>query len=578
MNLKTSYKIFSFHWITLALGLIVTFLFASYVHDSGKREEERRFREGTLDIIRKIRLRFARYENSLIQAKAFILSSNEVSPDEFHRYFESIELLERYPGLLGLGFIEKVSRDSLETFIGEQRKHQKDYKIWPQSGEELRFPIKFIEPIEMNQDAFGYDMFTDPERKEAMERAMYQDRAVMSSLVRLVQDDPSSSQPSFLIFVPLYDTIEAGSLEERLNKIRGFIYTPFRTQDLFGAIFVEEKFPIDFKVYYAGGKGRDLIFDFQESSALVKDPLQSSRKLKIFGQPFQIDFQSLQGFHHRGYEYGTIAVLIGGVLSTLFLSLLIFLNTRRAMEKTREADALSKALSIRDQFLSIAAHELKTPLTSLQLQIQFAERSSRKSGLPSLEKYQHFLDLLEDSVLRLILLVNDLLDISRIDSGRLKFNLRPTSISSVLNNVLTLLEDPIRNSGCTITKDFQADLEIMADAFKFEQVFSNLLMNSVKYAPGSSIVIRVEECDGMIRITYSDTGPGIQQEMWERIFERFERGNLSDMVQGLGLGLYITREIVLGHSGTIRLVAPEKSGARFIIELPLTSPTGEPAA
>lgn len=567
-----------FHWPILLLGFLVTYFIADYVHETGTKDEERRFQEGTTDIIRKIKLRFARYENSLIQTKAFILSSEEVSASEFHRYFESTELLLRYPGLLGLGFAEKITSEQLNKFEKKQQTVFPQFKVWPKTDSKLKFPIKFIEPTTINHEALGFDMYSDPDRQRAMYKAMIEDSAIMSSLVRLVQDEKSIPSPAFVIFVPLYQSLMPKSVDQRKEEITGFIYTPFRTYDLFNAIFYDEKFPIDFKVFFVGEGERQIVFDFQESSQVAEKPLRSKREIRIFGQPFEIQFSTLSIFHQKGYLYGTIAVAVSGVLVSFFISLVVFLIGRRAEEKTVEADALrakedalKKALNSRDQFLSVAAHELKTPLTALQLQVQFADKLSHKYGLPTLEKYRRFISQCEESVLRLNLLVNDLLDISRIDSGRLKFTFTKVKLGSVIEKVILYLEDPLRNSNCKVTTNIDSGIEILADVFKLEQVFSNLLMNSVKYAPGSSINIDLETLGEKVRITYTDSGPGIRSDLHEKVFERYERGDLIGVVQGLGLGLYISREIVRGHSGSIYLSEPGERGVKFIIELPLAS-------
>ncbi len=398
----------------------------------------------------------------------------------------------------------------------------------------------------------------------------------MSTRVKLVHDEHRKKSPSFLIYVPHYRTLSPLTKSERRSEIQGFIYAPFRTEDLFGAIFAEERILVDFQILHVREGKETIAYNFQEISPVAKKPILATKPLSIFGESFKINISSLESFHHRGYRYGTIFVVISGILATLFLSFIVYLNHQRAFEKTEEADALrlkeedlKKALNSRDQFLSIAAHELKTPLTSLQLQVQFAESSSAKFGLPTLEKYKRFLGLCEDSVLRLILLVNDLLDISRIDSGRLQFNFSPVKLSFILNKILTLLEDPLRNSGCQISTKIQSDLMVMGDAYKLEQVFSNLLMNTVKYAPGSPISIELIKRKGMARIIYTDNGPGISSDLREKVFERYERGDQSDAIQGLGLGLYISREIIRAHSGSIFLSEPEERGVRFIIDLPL---------
>jgi len=239
-------------------------------------------------------------------------------------------------------------------------------------------------------------------------------------------------------------------------------------------------------------------------------------------------------------------------------------------EKTSE---LEEALKTRDEFLSIASHELKTPITSIKMQIQMAQHRAATSGRASFDfdKLDKALAVTVGQVERLTQLIDDLLDISRIQAGKLSYDFEKTNFSAILNEVLEGFGQQLSVSKSDVKLYVDEELDGYWDRNRLEQVLVNLISNAAKYAVGSSIVIFAKRDGAKALISVQDFGPGIPKQKRGKIFERFERLGQSRNISGLGLGLYISKQIVLAHGGTIHLKPGEEKGATFVVSLPIDS-------
>lgn len=244
-----------------------------------------------------------------------------------------------------------------------------------------------------------------------------------------------------------------------------------------------------------------------------------------------------------------------GVLAQAFNRMLA--ETGRRQRETREA------IRARDDFLTIAAHELKTPLTSLKLQQQFL------AGLPpeESETRQRGLELVDRQIKRLEKLVGDLLDVSRITAGRLELERSELDLAPLVREVVHRFERDLARSGSTVTVT-TAPVTGTWDPLRLDQVVTNLVSNAIKYGAGQPIDVTVEAAGATARLVVRDRGIGIDAADLERIFGRFERAVSMYHFGGMGLGLYITRQIVEAHGGTIRAEPAPTAGSIFIVELP----------
>lgn len=236
-----------------------------------------------------------------------------------------------------------------------------------------------------------------------------------------------------------------------------------------------------------------------------------------------------------------------------------------AVENARLYVAAREAIVARDDFLAIAAHELRTPLSTLNLQLQTlgATRGAQLVEAVAAGKLERAIK----QTRRLADLIDSLLEVSRITAGRLTLHREATDLSAVAHDVAQRLRGAAEAAGCTVTVDATEPVTGTWDPLRLDEVLSNLLQNAIRYAAGSLLELSVEGNAWRARLAVRDHGPGIPAERRARIFERFEKGGAQSQ-EGLGLGLYITHQIVEAHGGAIHIESETGVGTTFIVELP----------
>ncbi|HEX6288742.1 MAG TPA: PAS domain S-box protein [Herpetosiphonaceae bacterium] len=241
-----------------------------------------------------------------------------------------------------------------------------------------------------------------------------------------------------------------------------------------------------------------------------------------------------------------------------------------AVDNSRLYREAQEAIIARDEFLSIASHELKTPLTPLRLQTQSLIRSAKQRGLHAIsdDRLVAKLALIDEQAERLARLANDLLDVTRIRSGKIEFRLERVDFAQTVRDVALRFEEQCEAAGCRVLLHIAGPVWVNADRLRLEQVVTNLLSNAIKYGGGQPIEILVAEDTTSARLTVRDYGIGIAPEHLERIFARFERAVSSRNYGGLGLGLYIARQIIDALGGAIDVASELGVGSTFVVTLP----------
>lgn len=240
-----------------------------------------------------------------------------------------------------------------------------------------------------------------------------------------------------------------------------------------------------------------------------------------------------------------------------------------AHEQAARAEA-EAAVRLRDEFLSVAAHELKTPMTSVRAYAQLLQRYLESNSPVSAERITRALRLIDHQSRSLARLVDQLLDIARLQAGRLTLERRPTDIVALVQAVVDAAR--VRTDAHVLAVHAPSGgVQGWVDPIRVEQVISNLVDNAIKYSPhGGEIDIAVSRPDpASVRISVDDEGIGIPVASRERVFERFHRAHDRDYRSGMGLGLYISREIVELHGGSIEIQAPAGGGTRVVVTLPV---------
>jgi signal transduction histidine kinase len=384
--------------------------------------------------------------------------------------------------------------------------------------------------------------------------------------VLLVDDKPQNLMALEAILGNLHlDVVKAGSGEEALRYL---------LNDDFAVILLDVRMPVMDGLQTAGlirrrERSRDTPIIFITASALGSD----------------------DDLVTRGYSLGAVDYIIKPIHPHILRSkVAVFVELFRKTERVRQQAAqlarlneelearvaartveLQRAVRIRDDFLAMAGHELRTPLTSLHGATETLLRASRQGlfGTPTPDRVQRMLNVIEKQDERLLHLVNNLLDVSRLSEGRLELELEEVDLSALVHDVVECFREEIARAQCRLEIHAQDHIVGWWDRSRLDQVVTNLLTNALKYGAGSEVTICVSADATSARLTVADRGIGIAPQHLERIFGRFERAVAVKEYSGVGLGLSIARDIVEALGGTLGVVSEPGGGATFTVELPL---------
>jgi signal transduction histidine kinase len=228
----------------------------------------------------------------------------------------------------------------------------------------------------------------------------------------------------------------------------------------------------------------------------------------------------------------------------------------------------TQAVQLRDTFLSVASHELKTPLTSIYLQFEILKRSTLKTDDDA--RTHNLFERFQSQLERLTRLIDELLDVSSIASGKMSLHPEKIELEKLVSDICANFEIEALQKGSPISLVIKQSVSGVWDVNRVEQVVMNLVSNAIKYGNKRPIEVIVSKNDNWAIVQIVDKGMGIAVEDQTRIFQRFERAINSFTISGLGLGLFICKEIMLRHGGDIKVVSKLGEGSTFTLRLPLT--------
>jgi PAS domain S-box-containing protein len=238
-------------------------------------------------------------------------------------------------------------------------------------------------------------------------------------------------------------------------------------------------------------------------------------------------------------------------------------------KRNEQAEA---AVRMRDEFLAIASHELRTPLSTLVLRLGLLERHAAKGDI---QQVQPSVRRAQDQAERIGRLVDRLLDVSQLASGKLKLDLMPCDLGEIVKDVAERLSEQASEAGSELRLALSGGIIAESDKFRLDEALSNVVSNAIKYGAGRPVDIQLQTTDTKATLTVQDRGIGIPPADLARVFGRFERTTLSRNYGGLGLGLYIASQIIEQHRGSIRAENRVNGGTRFVIELPRRVPSDD---
>jgi signal transduction histidine kinase/ActR/RegA family two-component response regulator len=509
----------------------------------------------------------------------------------FARYVQRLRVREEYPGIQGVGFTVRVPAAQQARFLSAVRREYPQFAFKPDVPGD-RHAIVYLEPQdERNAVAIGFNMFSEAMRREAMQRAMESGDAAASGKVILVQEITPDKQNGFLIYVPVYRAgASLRTIAERRAALMGFVYAPFRAGDLLrGVVSEETRRQLAFRLYDTTEHTPERLL-YQSDSAAPNPAFTQRTFIERAGRKWGLDIESRPEFA-SDTSSGLVPFI---AVSGLFISAILFAVTwtqaraydeahrtaaelresekkrSELLESERSARVQAEAANrMKDEFLATVSHELRTPLTAILGWANLA-----RSNEMGAEGTQRALETIERNAKAQAQLVEDLLDMSRIISGKLRLDTRPLYLSAVLDTALDAVRPAAQAKGIELVRDYQPGMgRVHGDQDRLQQVVWNLLSNAIKFTPkGGRVALQMREFEGFVEIAVCDSGIGMEPEFAPFAFDRFRQADSTTTRKhgGLGLGLSIVRHLVEMHGGEAHAFSEgEGKGSTFTVRLPL---------
>lgn len=554
---------------------------AAYLNDRGK------FLTEAETTRRQIQVRL-NTDIELIRAGAALLAaSNEISQVEFRTFVAGLQLRARYPGMEAMGFAPRVRRQELRAF---RRAVDLDgitgLRTWRPAPKTEYHPVLFLEPRDgIIRTGVGHDISTDPILQEAMERARDTGEPAASGKLAPLSPFAKPAEATFVVLVPVYRIgLPLQAVDERQRALFGAVFSPFSASKLFQQVVANASPPIVFEVY--DGKAAEPP-NLLGSSGGITDgaPYESAEAVNVAGRDWLVVVRAKAGVDIEARP------ALGTLLAGLFLSFLLLLITRAqvrawetsarreielraSQEALRESEAQAQAADrSKDEFLATLSHELRTPLNTILGWVTMLRGGSVRP-----ERQAHALAVIERNARLQSELIEDLLDISRIVTGKVRVRLRPIAVAPIVTAAVESLRPSAEAKGIQLrAPSATGTLNIRADPERVQQIVWNLVSNAIKFTPANGrIDVELAKDDRYVHLSVHDTGIGITPEFLPHVFERFRQADSSATRphSGLGLGLAIVHDLVKLQEGSIEAFSDgQDRGALFVIHFPLAPGT-----
>ncbi|HXE79117.1 MAG TPA: CHASE domain-containing protein [Vicinamibacterales bacterium] len=583
-------------WAVLLVTALFTVIGTTYVSHVAQTQDRQRFQAAVQDLTTELHQRIDSAITLLRAGRAFFGSRETVTRREFQELVEHLELEARFPGVQGIGFTRRIPAGGVGTLEDELRRQgAPDFRVWPLAdGVDERHVVVLFEPTtDGNRAAIGFDAFSDPPRRAAMQQAWDTGEAVASGRVSLLQEPAGSREPGFVVYLPVYrGGRRPATVSERRDALVGFVYCPFRAQDLLDSLLHGQlRQSIVLRVYDGPVPRADsLLFESTAEGDDVSRTLTLTQSLQVAGREWTLFAGARPAF--VGASSRLVPVIFGLGIG---IAVLLFLLTRAEAQAGAEAQRIARDLQrseeelkvasrAKDEFLATLSHELRTPLNA----ILGWTRMLRLGHLDE-EKRTTALEVIERNARAQVQLIEDLLDVSRIITGKLRLEMRTVAVNPIIEEAINTVRPSVEAKGVKLVWRTDPDVGlILAAPDRLQQIIWNLLSNAIKFTPSGGLVeLRASRSGDVVRLVVRDTGVGINPAFLPHVFERFRQADSTTTRShsGVGLGLAIVRHLVELHGGTISASSEgEGKGATFTVTFPSrkapggTEPAGEPLA
>lgn len=609
--------------IIFIVGFSLTFIVFKYFRRGEEIQSQKEFIQVCDEIKSKIDTRINIQKEFLISGSSLFEASDIVTREEWKNFNNFSGDNVKFKGVQGFGFATIIKQQELKAHILSIRNSGfPNYTVFPAADRALYTSIIYIEPFnQKNAITLGYDMFSETVRRKAMETARDQNKPTLSGKVILRLENKKNSQAGVLMYAPAFKEIPMQTVEARRKAIIGWVFTAFRMEDFINSIlgnnYINDKTNIRLQIYdNAIISPQTLLFDshktipntaFSATTQTQTAFVENKKWELVFSKPIENPFF---------FSSQIILLSVGGIIISLLLSALSFsllITKKRAkliaeklsldlLIKNQEYERMNKSLNknykrlisskkklnetnvelekakikaeesdkLKSVFLANMSHEIRTPMNGI---MGFTELL--KSGNLSSEENKNYIEIIQKSGTRLLNIINDIVDISKIESGLMMISYSATNVDEQMKCVHTFFHREAQEKGIQLILTpslAEEDTIISTDLEKLYAVLINLVKNAIKYTLNGTIEFGYVKKNKQLEFFVKDTGIGISKDRQKAVFERFIQADFNDKMarQGTGLGLAIAKAYVELLGGKIWVKSELNKGSVFYFTIPNT--------
>ncbi len=578
-------------WIFAGLGagVLLSLILCATIRNWEQREVQKRAADIAHEQVEKLEVTIMHSMEVLYAIASLHAAEGRIERRQFRQFVQ--QALARQPELQALSWnplVPAAQRHEMEAAavadgIAGFQFREKDAAghFQPAAAREVYIPVYFIEPLDRNLAALGYDLGSDAERLNSMARARDTGQPVATAPIQLAQGP--ENQAGFLVLLPVYSGITPTNLATRRAQLAGFAVAVFRVNNLVSGMFADLKHK---------GIVAELLDESRDGTMLFGDPTDPIPKdktvdLPVAGRQWVMLFQPTREFIASESHLQSWLVLAGGLAFTFLTTAYLYGGWRRTRQVAAANAALQEEIIVRQRaeaaaaaaneaksdFLASMSHEIRTPLNAILGYTQLMQRD------PQLPPEQiDAVGGISASGRHLLGLINEILDLSKIEAGRMELNVGDFDLAALADGLVATFR-PLcvqKKIGFRFELKNRDECLRRGDEGKLRQVLINLVGNAVKFTNAGEVFVRFKPLsDGRWQFEVIDTGLGIPETEQRDIFKPFQQGSGARHQGGTGLGLAIAQRQVELLGGKLELQSERGIGSRFFFSIPLATAAGD---